>query len=406
MRPAGTLCREVPDVSASADPAHGYRIFYSGSWFVVGGTSASAPMWAAFIALVDGRCGQRVGFLNPTLYQLRTAGTTDFHDVTSGNNDGVGAHAGLYPATTGYDMASGLGTPIGSTLPSALCPTPAGDGNGTMTVAPANVGVATHNTLVFTYLPPTGKDFIDGGLKVVVPAGWSAPSTTPGTAGYVTASAGVVSIVRRLDRRLRSVVDRERRSRHHVRRYIRRRPRGDSHPQPRRRQRSPRRSRPPASGTLTALATSPQVVVGTAADGTGTLTVSPTTAIVSAPTTLQFTYTPPPGTGITSGKLTITVPTSWTAPQVGNNAAAGFVTATTGTVSASSGVIHVNNLTLAIGESVTVTYGDVTANSGGAAIAPSAQETSIFVGSSASDRERQSHGAGRAAVRRGEPARR
>jgi len=33
----------VPDVSASADPQHGYRIFYSGNWFTVGGTSAAAP---------------------------------------------------------------------------------------------------------------------------------------------------------------------------------------------------------------------------------------------------------------------------------------------------------------------------------------------------------------------------
>ncbi|MGH2843752.1 MAG: putative Ig domain-containing protein, partial [Solirubrobacteraceae bacterium] len=45
----------------------------------------------------------------------------DFDDITSGDNDVTGTNGGLYPATTGYDMASGLGTPVGSALPPALC---------------------------------------------------------------------------------------------------------------------------------------------------------------------------------------------------------------------------------------------------------------------------------------------
>ena len=108
--------------------------------------------------------------------------------------------------------------------------------------------------------------------------------------------------------------------------------------------------------------------------------MSPTTATVSAPTTLQFVYSPPAGTGITNGKLWITVPAGWTTPQLGNNAA-GFVSTTTGTLSVSGQVIRVNSLTLAIGASVTVTYGDVSANSAGAAVAPSAAGTSIFAAS-------------------------
>ena len=380
--PTGVLCREVPDVSASADPQHGYRIFFSGSWFVVGGTSASAPTWAAFIGLVDSRCGQRVGFVNPTLYQLRTAGTTNFHDVTSGNNDGAGANGGLYTAATGYDMASGLGTPIGSTLATALCPTPPpGDGKGTMTVAPANVGAATHDTLVFTYLPPPGKDFINGVLKIVVPAGWSGPSTTPGSAGFTTSSAGVVSIVGSaisvtgVSAAVNGAVTIT---------YGDTSGGGPGTLAPSSAQTSTFTASQQAtsSSTLTALvAGSPQVVVGTAADGTGTLTVSPTTTTVGAPTTLQFVYSPPSGTGITNGKLWITVPASWTTPQLGSNAAAGFVSTTTGTLSVSGQVIRVNSLTLAIGASVTVTYGDVSTNSAGAAVAPSTSGTSIFAAS-------------------------
>jgi subtilase family serine protease len=122
--PCGNLsgdCREVPDVSASADPQHPYVIAFDGDWEAVGGTSAAAPLWAALIADIDSSTSQpsRVGFLNPTLYAL-PAGT--FNDVTVGNNDYTETHGGKYPAVTGYDMASGLGTPIGTKLYLALHP--------------------------------------------------------------------------------------------------------------------------------------------------------------------------------------------------------------------------------------------------------------------------------------------
>ncbi|MBV8463713.1 MAG: putative Ig domain-containing protein, partial [Acidimicrobiales bacterium] len=44
-----------------------------------------------------------------------------FHDVTTGNNDLSGHHGGAYPATAGYDMATGLGTPDAANLAPALC---------------------------------------------------------------------------------------------------------------------------------------------------------------------------------------------------------------------------------------------------------------------------------------------
>ena len=136
-RPCGNTsgdCRESPDVSADADPNTGYLIYYNGGgsvsgqpvgWQGTGGTSGSTPLWAAVIALADaskGCAGAPVGFVNPALYAL--AGSDYgryFHDVRSGNNDLTASHAGLYPATTGYDLATGLGTPDASQLVSALC---------------------------------------------------------------------------------------------------------------------------------------------------------------------------------------------------------------------------------------------------------------------------------------------
>ena len=115
--------RQVPDVSADADPLTGYRIYYSGDnscsgsdcWTVVGGTSAAAPFWAALIALADQQGNRKLGFLNPALYALGSSsgGASIFHDVTGGGNL-------YYPATPGWDYSTGLGSPDAAKLIPAL----------------------------------------------------------------------------------------------------------------------------------------------------------------------------------------------------------------------------------------------------------------------------------------------
>ena len=102
--------RQVPDVSADADPTTGNHIIEDGKSDIGGGTSLSAPIWAAFTAIIDQylRAGHDppVGFFNPILYHLADSAVPypPFHDVTVGGND-------FYPATPGYDMATGLGSP-------------------------------------------------------------------------------------------------------------------------------------------------------------------------------------------------------------------------------------------------------------------------------------------------------
>jgi hypothetical protein len=125
------FCREVPDVSADADPQTGYDVFDEGEWQVIGGTSASAPLWAAFTGLANAlpACGGvPIGFANPALYSIASAGfSSDFLDVVEpslasprrANNNPEGT--GLFPVTTGYDMATGIGTPSGGRLADALC---------------------------------------------------------------------------------------------------------------------------------------------------------------------------------------------------------------------------------------------------------------------------------------------
>ena len=118
-------CREVPDVSLEAGGTD-YAMYVGGKWGAWWGTSLSAPTWAALIALVDGSsAGCRktaVGFLNPALYALALGVPVDFNDITTGSNNGGGkAHPGDYNATSGYDLATGLGSPMAANLAQSLC---------------------------------------------------------------------------------------------------------------------------------------------------------------------------------------------------------------------------------------------------------------------------------------------
>ena len=126
------LCREVPDVSADADQGTEYAMFFEGGWRGFSGTSMAAPLWAALTALVndDSTCrGVDVGFANPALYRIASTDYADnFSDITAAspfslenNNDLFGDNGGLYPVTTGYDMVTGLGTPLATTLAGSLC---------------------------------------------------------------------------------------------------------------------------------------------------------------------------------------------------------------------------------------------------------------------------------------------
>jgi subtilase family serine protease len=105
--------RAVPDVSDAADPnAGGLAINLNGGWESVGGTSEAAPLWAGYLADVDQKAGKSLGNINPTIYGIGASSASyakDFHDVTQGNND-------TYNAGTGYDLATGWGSPIGDKL--------------------------------------------------------------------------------------------------------------------------------------------------------------------------------------------------------------------------------------------------------------------------------------------------
>jgi subtilase family serine protease len=149
--------RQVPDVSADADPATGYAVYCTApasgcptsGWIKVGGTSAAAPMWAGSTSLINEYLQKqgksRMGFANPVLYGLENAQQpyVPFHDVTSGTNL-------YYPATPGYDEASGWGSPdiynIARDIANGGGPTPTPTLTGTPSPSPTPTDTPTPAT--------------------------------------------------------------------------------------------------------------------------------------------------------------------------------------------------------------------------------------------------------------------
>jgi hypothetical protein len=218
--------RQVPDVSADADPYTGYVIYLAGQWQGGwGGTSAAAPLWAAVAALTDASpyCadyGSGAAGMQPAgLYQMAATDQSyiyspppeGFYDVTSGNNDYTpsGYTGGLYPATTGYDLASGLGTPLatgfdGAGKPSLFYPGLTAlmcweyglklDTTTVTRIAPALGPSARSATVTITgtgFLPVTGADLAYIGSRQI-PA--TCTSTTRCTVKLPPMRPGTVSI--------------------------------------------------------------------------------------------------------------------------------------------------------------------------------------------------------------------
>jgi kumamolisin len=117
---AGKGQRQVPDVSADADPSTGFHIIFGGHDGQAGGTSAATPLWAATVALINQDLKKKglreVGFANPALYWMgenaARLSPQPFHDVSAGNNLG-------FDAATGWDFATGWGSMDASALDAA-----------------------------------------------------------------------------------------------------------------------------------------------------------------------------------------------------------------------------------------------------------------------------------------------
>ena len=185
----GDGARDVPDVSLSAgvynDP---YNVLSQGGWELYGGTSASTPVLAAMVAMlnqylvvkgVQAKAG--VGNINPTLYKMAQSAPSAFHDIATGNNI-VPCRQGTpncstgrmgYNAGAGYDLATGLGSVDAYNL-----------------VTQWSNGTGTPTTTTVTANPTS----VTAGGSTVVTARVSANTVNTAPAGSVTFALGGVTL--------------------------------------------------------------------------------------------------------------------------------------------------------------------------------------------------------------------
>jgi subtilase family serine protease len=114
--------RMTPDVAFDASPSSGVPVYdsynngASAPWSQIGGTSLSSPCWAGLIAIFNqGRVAAGLGTLDgpsQTLPMLYSMPSDVFHDVTAGTSRGTPR----ITATAGYDLVTGLGTPIANRM--------------------------------------------------------------------------------------------------------------------------------------------------------------------------------------------------------------------------------------------------------------------------------------------------
>jgi hypothetical protein len=148
-------------------------------------------MWAGYLALINQQAVAEgkptLGFINPAIYGIGLSASydTDFHDITSGSNGD--------PATTGYDLATGWGSPNGSALISALLSTINTPGFG-LTASPTMVSVAPGSSGTST-ISSTVTNGFDSGISLSAegqPTGVTVTFSPPSITGAGTSTMSII----------------------------------------------------------------------------------------------------------------------------------------------------------------------------------------------------------------------
>jgi subtilase family serine protease len=130
-----TGTRTTPDVAYDADPNTGFAVYdsvpYEGisGWQVIGGTSAGSPQIAALVSIADqGRALKNQPSLDgatqtlPLLYSIYSSyGSAGYSTYASAYHDiNAGQTSFFARAQDGYDLVTGLGTPVASQIVTVL----------------------------------------------------------------------------------------------------------------------------------------------------------------------------------------------------------------------------------------------------------------------------------------------
>ena len=189
-----TTKRNVPDVAMTADNI--LSVADNGTNYVTAGTSAAAPLWAGFLALVNQQAAAggkpSAGFINPAIYAIgkSTVYLSDFNDIVTGNNF-WSASTNKFPAVPGYDLCTGWGSPTGDNLIDALAgvsdPMAVAPGKGFVSFGAAG-GPFTVTTQTFVLTNAGGAP---ANWSLVNTSAWLTASTTGGILTTGTAATTV-----------------------------------------------------------------------------------------------------------------------------------------------------------------------------------------------------------------------
>ena len=165
--------RALPDVSMDSGSTQAYDVFTNTlgassdsdnavGWLGDAGTSAASPIWAGLIAIADqGRVlegGTPLTGYSQTLPALYSLPSTDFHDITYGNNGD--------PAEPGYDLATGLGTPVANLLVPALAGYEISSQISIKTEPPSTIAAGNSFTVAVQVTDSVGNPVSSGSVTV------------------------------------------------------------------------------------------------------------------------------------------------------------------------------------------------------------------------------------------------
>ncbi len=193
---AGNM-RAVPDVSLSAANHDGYFMVENGAFWVVSGTSVTAPSFAGIMTLVAAKeAGKGQGSANPRLYALLAAVPDPFHPTPSGNNT-VPSVEGFSADGATYNLATGLGSVDGAVLVNGWnFNAPSGSPTLALTSPVQSMTMAAGGSATIQFTAVTGGSFAGNvsfsvsGLPGGVTAAWSTNPLIPAS----SASTNSVSL--------------------------------------------------------------------------------------------------------------------------------------------------------------------------------------------------------------------
>jgi hypothetical protein len=181
--PCGLDCRQVPDISANAGVPE--VIYTNGAWAGVDGTSAAAPLIAGLVADKNQACMALTGDFAPSLYALANPSVygSALTDITSGDNDMTRTYSGAdFPASAGYDVATGLGSPLAAGL---TCPE-------VSSVVPSSSAPGTNVTVYGLGLERASISFGGAVASVVAASATQATVVVPSGSGQVVVGGSSV----------------------------------------------------------------------------------------------------------------------------------------------------------------------------------------------------------------------